>query len=265
VKHSYVTTVPDRGVPIGPRAGWPGWGWIEEAPMLEPKKLLDELMGARIPGTESTVGQTAERAGQLARDNPLATGALAAILLGTGAGRALTGSALRIGGLAAIAGLAYQAYRSYQNGGTPAEAAPADGPGLLAAPEDTAFHPSRAPQGEDAFALTLVRAMIAAARADGSIDAAERAKIAERLGASELGGDVEAFLNEELARPVDMDELVAAAQTDAQKVALYTASRLAVDLDSRAEQGYLDMLAGRLKLPQALVGQVEATVSALRA
>ncbi len=39
---------------------------------------------------------------------------------------------------------------------------------------------------------------------------------------------------------------------------------LAVDPDSRAERGYLDMLAGRLGLPDALVDHIEATVSSVK-
>ena len=84
--------------------------------MLDPKKLLDELLGSKIPGTESTVREKAGQATQLAKDNPLAAGALVAVLLGTGTGRKVTGSALKLGGLAAVAGLAYKAYQNYQTG-----------------------------------------------------------------------------------------------------------------------------------------------------
>ena len=63
------------------------------------------------------------------------------------------------------------------------------------------------------------------------------------------------------ASPARGPDLAAAAQTDAQRVELYTASRLAVDVDTRAERGYLNMLAGRLKLPDALVDHIEATVA----
>ena len=73
------------------------------------------------------------------------------------------------------------------------------------------------------------------------------------------------LLSAELDAPLDLDALVAAAQSDAQKVELYTASRLAIDPDTRAERGYLDLLAGRLGLPDALVEHVEATVSAAKA
>ena len=48
------------------------------------------------------------------------------------------------------------------------------------------------------------------------------------------------------------------------RLELYTASRLTIDPDTRAERGYLDLLAGRLGLPDALVDHVEATVSAAK-
>ena len=193
--------------------------------MFDPKKLLDDLLGSKVPGTESTVRDKAGQAAQMARDNPLAAGALAAVLLGTGTGRKLTGSALKIGGMAAVAGLAYKAYQNYQSGKQPGTAAPQQGePELLPPPSDTAFDPAQAPQGEAEFALVIVRAMIAAARADGHIDDAERGKIADRLKLGGIGSEAEAFLMEELEKPTDLDSLVAAAKTDAQKVELYTAS-----------------------------------------
>ncbi|MBX3578954.1 MAG: tellurite resistance TerB family protein [Rhizobiaceae bacterium] len=229
--------------------------------MLDPKKLLDDLLGSTIPGTQSTVRDTAGKAQQMAKDNPLAAGALVAVLLGTGAGRQVTGTALKLGGIAAVGGLAYKAWQNYKNGEKP-EAAAQGTPELLPPPADTAFHPSQAPQGEAEFALTLVRAMIAAAKSDGHVDDDERRKIADKLKLSGIGAEAEAFLVAELERPLDVGALVGAAQTDAQKLELYTASRLAIDPDSRAERGYLDQLAGRLGLPDALVDHVEATVTA---
>lgn len=229
--------------------------------MLDPQKLLNDLLGTQVPGTQGTIRDKASQAGQLARDNPLATGALAAVLLGTKGGRQLTGSALKLGGLAAVAGLAYRAYQNYQSGNAPAEGGgSAPQIELEPAPAQSEFDPSTAPQGEEAFALVIARAMIAAARADGHINAEERQRIAQQLKAVGMNGDNERFLVEELERPVDIDTLVAEARTEAQKVELYTASRLAIDPETRAERGYLDLLAGRLGLPDALIDQVEATV-----
>ena len=90
-----------------------------EALMFDPKKMLDDLLGTNVPGAGGTVRDKLGQAGQMAKDNPLAAGALAAVLLGTGTGRAVTGSALRLGGLAAIATLGYKAYQNYKNGDAP--------------------------------------------------------------------------------------------------------------------------------------------------
>jgi len=239
--------------------------------MFDPKKLLDDLLGSNVPGTTATVRDGAGKAVQMAKDNPLATGALVAVLLGTKTGRSVTGQAATLGGLAAIGGLAYQAYKRYQAGQQTAETPEAQAgtakaePELLPPPADTGFHPDNAPQGDGEFALTLIRAMISAAKADGHIDDEERQKIAGKLSLAGVGSDAEQFLMAELEAPLDLDALTAAAQTEEQKVELYTASRLAIDPDSRAERGYLDLLAGRLGLPDALVDHVETTVAAAKA
>ncbi|WP_193174875.1 tellurite resistance TerB family protein [Oricola nitratireducens] len=230
--------------------------------MFDPKKLLTDLLDTQVPGTEGTVRDKAGQVGQLARDNPIATGAIAAILLGTGAGRSVTGSALKLGGLAAVAGLAWKAYQNYQSGNEPEQSRQeaAGDRQLLPPPSDTAFDPAAAPQGEDEFALALIRAMIAAARADGHVDDKEREQIAGKLAMSGIDQDAAEFIKRELNAPLDLDVIVATARTDAQKVELYTASRLTIRPDSRAERGYLDMLAGRLGLPDALIDHIEATI-----
>lgn len=102
--------------------------------MFDPKKLLDDLLGSQIPGTTGTVRDKAGQAVQMAKDNPLAAGALAAVLLGTGPGRKVGGAAVKLGGLAAIGGLAYKAYQNYQNGKKPDEATPAEEQVLLPRP-----------------------------------------------------------------------------------------------------------------------------------
>jgi len=238
--------------------------------MFDPRKLLDDLLGSKIPGTDSTVREKGGQVVQLAKDNPLTTAGIVAVLLGTGTGRQLTGTALKLGGIAAIGGLAYKAYQNYRDGKEPGVDAAAGGtdaakePELLPPPAGTEFHPQEAPQGEAAFALALIRAMIAAARADGHIDDEERGKIADKLKLSGIGEEAERFLMGELERPVDIDQLVASARTEAQRVELYTASRLAIEPESRAERGYLDLLAGRLGLPDALVDHVEQTVAAAK-
>lgn len=232
--------------------------------MFDPKKLLDQLMGAQVPGMSGTVRDKAGQAVDYARENPLKSGALAALLLGTGVGRGLTTSALQLGGLAAIAGLGYQAYKNYQEGNRPGAGQAPTQPAQLPPPGESQFHLDPKAADPD-FALTLVRAMVAAAAADGNIDASERGRITGKLGEAGVESEAQAFLENEMAKPVGLDQLVAAGTTDERKVEIYTASRLAVDADTRAERGYLDLLAGRLGLPDALVEHVEATVTGAKA
>ncbi|MCV3765057.1 tellurite resistance TerB family protein [Rhizobium sp. TRM95796] len=238
--------------------------------MFDAKKILDQFLGSNMPGVGGSVKDRAGQVTQMAKDNPLASGAIAAVLLGTGTGRELTGSVLKLGGLAAIAGLGYQAYKNWQAGNQPQPVggapAPAQGqaaPDLLPAPAGTGFSLEDHTNNDD-FALVLVRAMISAARADGHIDEAERQAILGKVKLAGLDADAEAFLTGELTNPVDLDAIIGAAKTESQKVELYTASRIAIDPDTRAERGYLDLLAGRLGLADGLIDHIEATVASAK-
>ncbi|MDE1992494.1 MAG: tellurite resistance TerB family protein [Rhizobiaceae bacterium] len=233
--------------------------------MIDARKLLDQFLGSQVPGMQGSVRDKATEAINLARDNPMATSAIAGLLLGTKTGRGIAGNALTLGGLAAIAGLGYQAYKNYQAGSTPQPAPQSAGaePQLLPPPSDSGFSTAPAVASNE-FALSLIRAMIAAARADGHIDDAERQHILGKVQQSGVGAEAEAFFEKELANPVDLDAIVASASTEEQRVQLYAASRLAIEPDSRAERGYLDLLAGRLGLADALVDHIEATVASAK-
>lgn len=247
--------------------------------MLDPKRLLEQFLGGS--GGKGGLGSAGDllgslggkgggdlkgRAGQalgMARNNPMAASAVMAALLGTKTGRKLGGSALKVGGMAAVAGLGYLAYKNYQAGKQPASIAGPTPQEVLAPPAGSGFDLSPAETSDD-FALAMVRAMVAAAKADGHIDANERAAIVGKLAEDGLDAEEMAFLQNELDTPVDIDAIVAAAKTEEQKVEIYTASRLAIDPDTRAERGYLDLLAGRLKLPDALIDHIEATVASAK-
>lgn len=184
-------------------------------------------------------------------------GGLAGSLLVSKAGRKLGGKALQLGGLAAIAGLGYAAWRRYQEertSGAVREAAPA---ALAELEPPTRFLPPPTQSGaREDLGRTLLQAMIAAARADGRLDGAERRVLFERIAALDLPEPDRAELFAALERPVDVQVLVGAATTQERAVELYTASLLAIEVDTPAERGYLAMLAGALGLPDELVAHV---------
>ena len=230
--------------------------------MFDAKKLLDQFLGPQMSGKSGGIFDKAGQFGDLAKNNPLKTAGLAAAILGTKTGRKLAGNVATVGGIAAIAGLGYLAYKNYQSGQSPQTVTQKE-PEIIPPPASSPFS-TQSPALSNDFALTLVRAMIAAAKADGHIDAAERANIMDKVHAVDLGSEAEAFIARELANPVDIDDLVAAARTEEQKVELYTATRITIDPDTRAERGYLDLLAGRLGLPDALLDHIDATVSSAK-
>ncbi len=107
-----------------------------------------------------------------------------------------------------------------------------------------------APEVESAAGLML-RAMIQAAKADGDIDAAEKAKLTETLGPDASAEDI-AFLKSQLAAKLD-PEALAKDTPDAQKTQVYAASLMAITVDTPKEAEYLDRLAKAMGLPETAV------------
>jgi len=107
-----------------------------------------------------------------------------------------------------------------------------------------------APDAEAAAGLML-RAMIQAAKSDGGIDKAEKAKILETVGDDADAEDI-AFIRDQLAAPVDVDAL-AADTPAAQAMQVYSMSLMSIRVDSAAEARYLDTLAHALDLNQQTV------------
>lgn len=173
-----------------------------------------------------------------------AAGGLLAILLGTGIGRKLTGSALKLGSLAALGGVAYQAYQKWlaQQGGA------VEGVSVDQLPPADAANRSR----------VLLKAMIAAAKADGHIDDAERARIDARLGSLALDAETVAFVKDELDKPLDVAAVAAGADSPAAAAEIYLSSLMVVDEQDDSERAYLGSLARELKLSPELVSALEA-------
>lgn len=174
-----------------------------------------------------------------------AAGLAAGMLLSGKAGKLLGGTA-KLGAVAALGGLAYSAWQNYQR------QQPSGAPS-----REDAFIPAQADaQGHEELGKTLVRAMIAAAKADGRIDAEEKEAIFEKLKAMSLSAEEKAWVFDELSSPLDINAVVARADTPEHAAEIYAASLVAISADTAAEQAYLEVLAGKLKLAPALVSEI---------
>jgi uncharacterized membrane protein YebE (DUF533 family) len=219
--------------------------------MADMNKLLGQLLGS---------GAAGGFAGGLA-------GGFASNLLTSKSGRKMGKKALKTGGIAAVGALAYAAYQRYSTGkgtgdsvSSQTQTTEAE---LVPAPEGSAFMPAKNnPAGQEALGLTLVRAMIAAARADGRLDAKESRTIYQRIESLGLDPEDQALLVAEMGHPVDMDAIVNSATSPEVAAEIYVASMLAIDVDTADEKSYLAMLAARLKLPPELVVELNRQVEA---
>jgi uncharacterized membrane protein YebE (DUF533 family) len=101
-----------------------------------------------------------------------------------------------------------------------------------------------------------ISAMINAAKADGAIDGGEMGRIMGKLG--EAGADAEAkdFVMSELQKPLDLDGLVRSVKSPEVAVQVYSASLLAIEVDTAAEKDYLQKLAQKLGLDAETVKRV---------
>lgn len=198
--------------------------------------------------------------GQFLGNNPgfgkgAATGGILGLLLGSKKGRKMTGGTLKYAGLAAAGVMAWKAYQNWQQGQSPAQAAPASGADLQRL--DPRFAPDAPAANGESFQLALMRAMIGAAKADGHVDGAEQQRIFEQVEQMGLAAEEKALVFDMLSAPVALGDIVASARGPEQAAELYLASRLVIDPDQAAERTYLQALAHRLNLPAELVEHLE--------
>ncbi len=182
-----------------------------------------------------------------------AAGGLGAIVLGTHAGRTLAGKAVKLGSLALIGGLAYKALQNYQ-AGRPL-LSPEEASHLTAAPSGTGYETAAVTHDS---ALLYIRAMIAAAAADGRIDPKEQEKIFGSLKQAGMEAGAEAFLAKELNSPASVEDLVAAVKTEQEAVQVFTAARVAIDLDSDENNDFLVKLGTGLGMDEQLMQHIDA-------
>ncbi|MFP5411053.1 MAG: tellurite resistance TerB family protein [Gammaproteobacteria bacterium] len=214
------------------------------------QSLLDQLLNAGQsalsgnapqPGAPSKPGYANFGTGMLA-------GGALGLLLGDKRVRKFGGKALTYGGAAALGALAFRAYSNWQQQKAAAGAAGTP------APQPAQFLP--APASED-HSRAVLKALIAAAKSDGHIDARERGLIEQKLGGMADDPGLRRWIDEEVARPLDPAEVAAAAGSMEVATEMYLVSVLAVDSESFMERAYLDALATQLKLPADLKTQLE--------
>jgi uncharacterized membrane protein YebE (DUF533 family) len=213
--------------------------------------VLSSMLGSGGGGLGGMLGDVLNQAGQrVGGHRNLALGglgALAGALLG-GGGKSL-GGALGGGVMALLGAMAFQALKG-SGGRTPQV------PLGLMEPQTDAER-----QELERHAELVLKAMINAAKADGRIDPQEIRRIVGKL--EEVGMDAETrqYVMAEMQKPMETHDLVAAAKGRPELAAeIYGASLLAIEVDTAAEQKYLDQLAADLGLSPAVAQRIKDMV-----
>ena len=105
--------------------------------------------------------------------------------------------------------------------------------------------------------------MIDAAKADGQIDSDELNKIMGNLKASGAGQEGVNYVIKKLQGPMETAKIVAAVKGRPELAAeVYSASLMAIEVDTDAEKRYLDKLAKAMGLNSAVIQNIERLTSA---
>ncbi|HRE54861.1 MAG TPA: DUF533 domain-containing protein [Candidatus Competibacter sp.] len=149
-----------------------------------------------------------------------------------------------------LGGLAMAAYQMMGKRGATAAQSSLDGLEKMMAPGQAAAPAVVSEMQQQA--LLMIKAMINAAKADGRVDDQERQNILSKV--SELGSKEVEFLQNELAKPLNLDFLGGIAREMAPDI--YLISLMAINLDSQEEANYMDKLAQTLGLDAQAVNTI---------
>ncbi len=228
-----------------------------ENKQLDPQELLEKVLNISKEYAEK--GQTiAEEKLNIPDEGPerekmldgLKKGAIASAvlvgLLGTSSGRKLTGTAIKIGGVAALGTAAFKGYKNWKNKqGNP------DSP-IHELVDDEASERS----------LLIIKAMVAAAYSDTVIDDEEQAAIKRKILDSHLPKGLFDEVDRITKQPMSAMQLADAVNGEAEATEVYMAARLLIDEDSSLrEKIFLDDLVAALKLDSALVKELDAQIA----
>ena len=238
---------------------------------MDVNAILSSIMGSTGAGIDKAV--TAAKSSSIPGGvvGGVAAGGLTALLLSNKKARKMGTKAIKYGGMAALGGLAYKAWSDYKDNQPVPAAASSSSPAtpttqsLPQAPSGSIFDLAEAKPsdtGQD-FRLSLIRAMISAAKSDGHIDTTERARIEQQISDLGIGPEEQRFLVDELNAPSDPITIARLSGCEEQAAEIYLASRLAVDLDTPEEHRYLERLGDALHLPDALRQHLEQQASSV--
>ena len=207
---------------------------------MDPERLLGELLRAGL--------RSGRHAGRHARG--FGRG------LGGGIGRTIVSGR----GLTILGGIAIAAFEHLQQKGVIGGAK--GGGAAMGQPMEPPPVPPTPPSPAElhAQAMILIEAMVNAAKADGAIDDEERARLMAELDKAGATPEERSWLEAEMAKPSDVESLLAKVKSPDLAAQVYAASVLVTGNDEPGERAYLGLLAARLGLSGEMIDAINRQV-----
>jgi len=177
-----------------------------------------------------------------------AASSIIALLINNKPARKFAGTAATYGGAAVLGGLAFKAYKNWQLNISNQKTASIDH-------GYNDFYYGRHEAAPD-YELKLIKAMIAAAKADGHIDAAEQQRIFQAVAQMNISNEMKSTVFDLLNHPISLNEIVLGVHDTGQKSELFLAACLVSDPLLPSVRIYLDQMAEALVLPEKLKQQI---------
>ena len=209
---------------------------------------VQDMLGGLLNSAGSAVGGT---------DNLAAAGIGALLGALTGSSKSTTANSLGGGAMGLLGMMAYKALKN-SFGGEQAQAQNQAQAQRQHQYQQQARYQQPTPQQQENDAEILIIAMLDAAKADGNVDSAELTNIMTKIKSAGLGQEGVNYVLNKLQAPMETNKLIAAAKNRPElAVQIYSASLMAIDVDTDAERKYLNDLARSLGLNSNIVSQIE--------
>lgn len=217
------------------------------------------IFGNVLNMAKSTLGNASE--------NPMQAAGLGAVLgsvLG-GGGDSISG-ALKGGALAMLAGVAYKALTNAGQGAGGVAPVTTDAPQFSGGQIPLGLREPVSPAEDQVIQNTaqlVIKGMINVAKSDGQVSPDEVDRIVGKLKESGMDAGAESWILGELSKPLDLNAFVAEIPNQEVAAEIYTASLLAVEVDTPEERAYLKDLAEKTGLAGPVADYIQRTVGVI--
>lgn len=189
-----------------------------------------------------------------------AAGGIMALLMGSKSTRKMAKKVAQYGGTAIVGGMAYKAYDNWQKNKALGQTQAIEHQDIEQASQaydQLLMMESGTNNDQSAFDFVLIKTMIAAAKADGQIDATEHQRLFDAIEKLNFTAEDKAAVFDAMGRDITVQEIADLVSLDEQKAEVYISAYLAIEVDDQQERAFLNNLAFALNLPKGFPAYLE--------